>query len=1015
MPELSVVVPAYQSVDTIETCLGSLLGQSLQPDAYEVVVVLNGPDDGTPAAVRRLAASDEHSRVVVVDSDATSAGAARNAGVAVARGAYTTFVDSDDWVSADFLELLLESAHPARVAVSRLDDVSLDGSVSTATAVNQAIEGRREDLIRVQGALTLAALNACKAYPTQWLRETPYVEELRSGEDVVLAGHLYQPYSRQYVQFDLTPARRGATYFRRLVEDSVSRQELTRDFAVRQRLAVIDEVTRGTQRDPADRTQLVQSIVSAQFAFVRQYLAEHPDEHEAVSRLIADAGVPGVNLHTAVGARAAGGFELFHTRAGVPGGLTVAALDAQDLDAHARLLAYLGRRGIDLQLVHVNGTLSPTLARLPGAVRLPLVPATVPGLVGKGSSALPARLLRLGRRKGLVAAGHVAPRVAKGGLAARLALRAARTPGKHRTAESSLRRTRVNYSLDRSGVAILDAFGFAGVRTDGVDRELATLVMRIASGVPRAGRSEALAIRRASSVLRATAARGDSDDASMFPGLWAMAAQNLMRSDRFSAAGSLLDDATALFTDEERTAAGLDALVVLHPILSSAKDAPGLETVRSTAAATLRAADAALDENDVDRAVFLTALAVELYFLPRMHTTVQRSPLVDDPAAYLDDFSSSKVGHLLEHPAHAHEHPADSLPSDRRTVTVVHSTHRDRIGTVVDALATHARVRVLDLALSEPRFRDGRPDVTTVRERILAGLGQHPILDHTRREALSADVVLVEGADKGLAWVTQVAPHGARIVVRLHASDTLGPWVHMVDWTRVSDLLVTSQHVRRATEALLGDRLADVRLHIVHDAVETAGTDEPKLPGAEHTLGLVGWAERSKDPGWALELLALLRAQDPRWRLLLIGDDFHPKAIGVQAETARAFRRRALAHDLIDAVDYLGRTDRLSRHLRGVGWAVNSSLRESYPNTLMAMAATGAVPVVRDWPLYARVGGARELLPEEWVVETPEEAAARILAAAPDWAERSLETAQLVARDFSGEDAIEHMRSVVLG
>ena len=53
-------------------------------------------------------------------------------------------------------------------------------------------------------------------------------------------------------------------------------------------------------------------------------------------------------------------------------------------------------------------------------------------------------------------------------------------------------------------------------------------------------------------------------------------------------------------------------------------------------------------------------------------------------------------------------------------------------------------------------------------------------------------------------------------------------------------------------------------------------------------------------------------------------------------------------------------------------------------------AASGAIPVIRDWPQVQAVGGARAVYAEtpDWVVATPQEAAARILRfAEPDaWA-----------------------------
>jgi hypothetical protein len=81
------------------------------------------------------------------------------------------------------------------------------------------------------------------------------------------------------------------------------------------------------------------------------------------------------------------------------------------------------------------------------------------------------------------------------------------------------------------------------------------------------------------------------------------------------------------------------------------------------------------------------------------------------------------------------------------------------------------------------------------------------------------------------------------------------------------------------------------------------------------------------------------------------------------------------------------------------------------------MAASGAVPVVRDWPVYAGIGGATGLFPPEWVSTTPDEAAERILriSASGAWDEASAATVETVRRRFSGTDSGEQLRRIVLG
>jgi hypothetical protein len=69
------------------------------------------------------------------------------------------------------------------------------------------------------------------------------------------------------------------------------------------------------------------------------------------------------------------------------------------------------------------------------------------------------------------------------------------------------------------------------------------------------------------------------------------------------------------------------------------------------------------------------------------------------------------------------------------------------------------------------------------------------------------------------------------------------------------------------------------------------------------------------------------------------------------------------------------------RALTDVGVILSTSVREGSHCGLMEGAASGAVPVVRDWPFFAgRPNGARTLYPADWVVANPEEAAERVLA-----------------------------------
>ncbi|MCU0508718.1 MAG: sugar transferase [Anaerolineae bacterium] len=97
-PRYSVVIPAYQAVETIGACLAALAGQTASPGSFEVIVVDDGSTDGT-AEIARAAG------VIVARQAHAGAAAARNCGAALAHGEFLLFTDSDcepvpGWIEA---------------------------------------------------------------------------------------------------------------------------------------------------------------------------------------------------------------------------------------------------------------------------------------------------------------------------------------------------------------------------------------------------------------------------------------------------------------------------------------------------------------------------------------------------------------------------------------------------------------------------------------------------------------------------------------------------------------------------------------------------------------------------------------------------------------------------------------------------------------------------------------------------------------------------------------------------
>src|SRR4051794_27438879 len=128
---VSVLVPSHQGAAYLGACLDSLAAQTIDPGLFEVIVILNGPPDGSRELVAERAAA--HPRItwrIVELLDNPGAGRARNAGIAVARRAFITLVDDDDTITPDYLAALYAHADWDVVPMAWLDDVATDGTVN---------------------------------------------------------------------------------------------------------------------------------------------------------------------------------------------------------------------------------------------------------------------------------------------------------------------------------------------------------------------------------------------------------------------------------------------------------------------------------------------------------------------------------------------------------------------------------------------------------------------------------------------------------------------------------------------------------------------------------------------------------------------------------------------------------------------------------------------------------------------------------------------------------------------
>ena len=96
MKVLSLIVPAYNSEQYLDTCIGSFLNEKIL-DKLDIVIVNDGSTDGTETIAQRYCKAYPDS-VRLISQENRGHGGALNAGCAAAKGKYLKVIDADDWV-----------------------------------------------------------------------------------------------------------------------------------------------------------------------------------------------------------------------------------------------------------------------------------------------------------------------------------------------------------------------------------------------------------------------------------------------------------------------------------------------------------------------------------------------------------------------------------------------------------------------------------------------------------------------------------------------------------------------------------------------------------------------------------------------------------------------------------------------------------------------------------------------------------------------------------------------------
>ncbi len=100
--KVSVIVPVYNCGQYIDSCMNSLLNQTLPLDDFEIIFINDGSTDESREKCEQY--EKIYNNVVVVNKENGGVSSARNSGIKIAKGKYLLYLDSDDEITANTLE-----------------------------------------------------------------------------------------------------------------------------------------------------------------------------------------------------------------------------------------------------------------------------------------------------------------------------------------------------------------------------------------------------------------------------------------------------------------------------------------------------------------------------------------------------------------------------------------------------------------------------------------------------------------------------------------------------------------------------------------------------------------------------------------------------------------------------------------------------------------------------------------------------------------------------------------------
>ncbi len=183
--KISIIVPVYNTEKYMEQSIKSLCGQTYQN--IEILLIDDGSTDQSLSCCHAWAEKDN--RIKVYHQENSGASAARNKGIELATGEYLMFMDADDWIEKNMLEVLYTEAEKKQADVACCilqEDIEMANEECLQQSSNKYQDKISYHTNKTESGLALLSVwgPVCKLYKRETIGDCRF-EDYKVAEDLL--------------------------------------------------------------------------------------------------------------------------------------------------------------------------------------------------------------------------------------------------------------------------------------------------------------------------------------------------------------------------------------------------------------------------------------------------------------------------------------------------------------------------------------------------------------------------------------------------------------------------------------------------------------------------------------------------------------------------------------------------------------------------------------------------------------------------------------------------------------